>query len=306
MDGSKIRIAGEVSDALNERRALVALETAVLTHGLAHPQNREVVEQMVEVVRRAGAVPAVIGVVRGRVEVGLSGETLTELSEDRGAAKLSARDLPWAVACRQSGGTTVAATLAICRHVGIEVFATGGIGGVHRQWAMHRDISADLVELARTKCCVVSAGAKSVLDLPATLEALESHSVCVVGWQTDWFPQFHSRAEGDLPIPRRVDDMPTLAQLCHLRWRLFDQGGVLLANPIPRASSLSRETVEQAVATAVAKAEQGGIVGAALTPFLLAELERLTAGESVRANLALLRHNAEVAGQLAVALAEAR
>lgn len=300
-----LHIRPNIARALAAGGPIVALETAVLTHGLAHPTNLSVVREMMADVRETGAEPAVVGVVDGRIEVGLDGAKLEALSHNPETVKLSARDLPWALACRKSGGTTVAATLAVCQAVGLSVFATGGIGGVHRHWTVDRDISADLTELARSRCCVVSAGAKSVLDLPATLQALESHSVSVVGWQTDWFPQFHSRGEGDLAISRRVNDLDTLAKLCLIRWHGLKQGGVLLANPIPKHAALPQKNVDHAVAQAVAKADAEGIRGAAVTPFLLAELERLTDGQSVRANLALLRNNAVLAGQLAVALANA-
>lgn len=300
---SSIQVAPAVATALADGRPVVALETAVVTHGLARPQNLSVVLQMVTEVEAAGAVAAVIGVVAGRVVVGLAGAELEAFANNDAVQKLSARDLAWAVATGATGGTTVAGTLGICRKLGIRMFATGGIGGVHRQWSSHLDISADLVELARTPCCVVSAGAKSVLDLPATLEALESHSVSVVGWRTDWFPQFHSRGHAGLPVPRRVDDLETAARLCQTRWSTLEQGGVLLAQAIAPADALPQERVDRAVELAVSRAATRGIRGPAITPFLLAELETITQGASVQANLALLRANARLAGQLAVAYA---
>ncbi|MEZ4450262.1 MAG: pseudouridine-5'-phosphate glycosidase [Nannocystaceae bacterium] len=300
---SPLLLAPEVADALAAGAPVVALETAVLTHGLPAPHNLDAVRSMAAAVREAGATPAAIAAIAGQLRVGLDDDALAVLAADRGADKLAARDLAWALARGRSGGTTVSATLTAARLAGIRVFATGGIGGVHRGWQTHRDLSSDLDELARTRCCTVSAGAKSILDLPATLEALETLGVPVLGWQTGAFPQFYARGDERLAV-RRVDDLDEVAALCDLRWRALDQaGGVLLTQPIAREHALDQAEVDAAVATAVARADAGGIRGPALTPFLLAALEGLTAGRSLAANLALLVENARLAGALAVRLA---
>ncbi len=299
-----LTIAPDVQHALRERAPVVALESAVLTHGLPRPRNLEVVRAMADAVRQRGAVPAVVAVLRGVLHVGLSDAAIAELAASERAHKLSARDLAWAHATASDGGTTVAATLAACRLAGVRVFATGGIGGVHRGWSRHLDISADIEALATTRCCTVAAGGKSILDLPATLEALESRGVPVIGWRADNFPQFHSRGDSSVPAPRRLDSLDAVARLCHARWDGLGQpGGVLLANPIPEAHALPQDELDAAVDAAQREADARGVKGAALTPFLLAALERVTAGRSVTANLALLEHNAAVAGELARALA---
>ncbi|RMH04470.1 MAG: pseudouridine-5'-phosphate glycosidase [Planctomycetota bacterium] len=282
---------------------LVALETAVLTHGLPGAQALEAVRRMTAAVRAAEAVPAVVGCLRGRLVVGLEDDELAELAADPEREKVAARDLAPVLAAGRSGGTTVSATLAACRLAGIPVFATGGIGGVHRGWNEHRDVSSDLEELARTPCCVVSSGAKSVLDLPATLESLESLGIPVLGLGCSGFPRFHCGPDPALPI-RPVADVEEAARICRLRWRELGQsGGVLLANPVPAAAALPAETIEEAVDRAVAEAGRRGIAGPALTPFLLESLASATGGAALACNLALLENNAAAAGRLAVALA---
>ena len=303
-----LRIHPDLRAALDAHAPVVALETAVLTHGLPAPKNIEAIDRMAAAVRRAGALPAVVGVLDGELHVGMDDAAiarLTRLAADGHADKLAARDLALALALGRAGGTTVGATLVACRLAGVPVFATGGIGGVHRAWQLHLDISGDLAELARAPCCVVSAGAKSILDLPATLEALETHGVPVLGWRCDRFPCFYTHGGDDLPI-RRVDDLDRVAALCRIRWGALAQGGVLLANPIDDAHALDPALVEPQIAAAVDRAAERGIVGPALTPYLLGQLEAVTAGRSVAANLALLEGNAELAGHLALALARAR
>ncbi len=283
---------------------LVALETAVLTHGLPRPRNLEAVQTMAAAVRAAGATPLIVAVLHGRLVVGLKERELEELAVDEQARKVGARDLAAAIAEGASAGTTVSATLAACRLAGIQVFATGGIGGVHRGWSSHRDVSSDLEELARTSCCVVSSGAKTVLDLPATLESLESLGVPVLGHGCEDFPRFYSRGDGSLPIPRAAS-LDAVASICRTRWQLLDQpGGVLVANPVPEEAALDPGPLEEAVEQAVAAAEARGVRGAAVTPFLLSALAKATQGRSLAGNLALLEDNAAVAGRLAVALAD--
>lgn len=293
----------EIRAALDEGAPVVALESAVLTHGLPRPTNHAAVVDMAAAVREGGALPAVIAVIDGVLHVGLDDDALARLADDRGADKLAARDLAWALACGRSGGTTVSATLVGARLAAIRVFATGGIGGVHRGWQETRDISSDLEELARTPCCTVSAGAKSILDVPATLEALETLGVPVLGWQSAAFPEFYARGRPELVV-RRVDALAAAAALCRLRWGALGQGGgVLLTNPLPAELALDQGAVDRAIDAALGRAQAAGIRGQAVTPFLLDALGGLTAGATLRANLALLVANARLAAGLAVELA---
>ena len=281
----------------------MALETAFLTTGLPAPHHLEAMDSMTQAVRAQGAVPAAVGVVQGELVVGLALEELESLVADPPSGKASARDLPGLISRGGSAGTTVAATLTACRLSGIRVFATGGIGGVHRYGSEHFDVSADLFELARTRCCVVSSGAKSILDLPATLEWLETLSVPVLGYRTDHLPQFYCLGSEELPVPHRVDVVAEAARLCRTRWRQLEQdGGVLLANPVPADAALDRESVDAALGRALYAAREAQIRGAALTPFLLERMRAETEGRSLAANLALLESNADLAAQLAVAM----
>jgi len=295
----------EIEQAIRERRSVVALETAVLTHGLPWPINLQTVQRMESVVRKTGAIPATIGLIDGRVVVGLNEAQLHRLAESDDVHKAGARDIAVLSVHGASAGTTVGGTLAICRAVGIRVFATGGIGGVHRGWIHSGDISGDLHELAQTPCCVVSSGAKAILDLPATLEMLETLGIPVIGYQTDAFPQFYSCGSADdLPVPHRADDLKTVADLCRVHWDQLGQArGVLLANPIPVESSIPQDEVERAVKTALRDAEEHGIRGSEVTPYLLEAVSRLTGDRTRQANLALLESNAQVAAQLAVLMA---
>jgi pseudouridine-5'-phosphate glycosidase len=295
---SPLRLTPPVLAARDAGRAVVALESSVLAQGLPIPANREAAERMTRAVENAGAVPAISAVVRGVPTLGLLPDELERFLRREGVRKVSARDLPGAMVGGTDGATTVAATMCLAALGGIEVFATGGIGGVHREPAF--DESADLVELARTPVLVVCAGAKSILDLPATLERLETLGVPVVGFGTAELPGFFTTGTG-LPLPARVDDVAALAALWRAYRSLGRSGGMLVVLPPPAATALPRDLVERAVAEAVADARREGIRGAS-TPFLLAAVERATGGRSLGANLALLEHNASLAGRLAVAL----
>jgi pseudouridine-5'-phosphate glycosidase len=294
-----IHLSPPVSAALREGRPVVALESSVLAQGLPIPVNREAAERMTGAVRDAGAEPAVAAVVRGRPVLGLDDEALERFLSRDGVEKVSARDLAWAMARGADGATTVAATLALAAAAGIEVFATGGIGGVHREPAF--DESADLPELARSPVIVVCAGAKSILDLPATLERLETLGVPVLGYRCDEFPGFFSRETG-LPV-RRAESVAEIAEAwrCHLALRR--PGGMLVVQPPPAEAALEAGEVSRAVERALAHARASEVRGAAVTPYLLAAVERETGGRSLGANLALLERNAELAGRLAAALA---
>lgn len=302
-----IRTSPEVAAALAAGRPVVALETSVVAQGLPPPHNLEAARRCAAAVRSAGAVPAAVALLDGQVVVGASEAELARLGDPaRRPAKAGARDLAALLAARRDAGTTVSATAAVAARVGIRLFATGGIGGVHRVLpgdppAAAGDVSADLMELARSPVCVVSAGPKAILDLPATAEALETLGVPVVGFGTSLLPAFYA-AEGGVALAHRVEDAAGAAALLGLHWDgLGRREGVLLCVPPPQA--LPRAEVEAALAAALAEARRRGVGGQAATPFLLAAVAEATGGRALAANLALLERNALVAGQVAVALA---
>jgi pseudouridine-5'-phosphate glycosidase len=289
-----------VRAALASGRPVVALESSVLAQGLPIPANREAHRRMCGAVERAGAVPAVTAVVRGQPALGLEGADLERFLARDGVPKVSARDLGWAMAAGRDGATTVAATLALAAHAGVPVFATGGIGGVHREPAF--DESADLPELARAPLVVVCAGAKSILDLPATLERLETLGVPVVGYRTDELPGFFTTGTG-LRLSMRAESAAEIARAFVAQRRLGRPGALLVVQPPPVEAALERADVDAAVADALAAARREAVRGAAVTPFLLAAVERATGGRSLAANLALLERNAALAAEIAVAIA---
>jgi pseudouridine-5'-phosphate glycosidase len=287
-----------VDDEVAAARAVVALESTLVAHGLPWPDNLAVARELEATVRAGGAVPATIAVLDGRVRIGLPGDALERVARGgRALAKAGATDLAVHVARGGSAATTVSATAVLAARAGIRAFATGGIGGVHR--GDTGDVSHDLVALARTPIAVVSAGAKAILDLPRTLEALETLGVLVVGYRCGELPAFYARSAG-LALDHRSDDIVDLAAICRARWDDLGGGGVLVCNPIPAAAALA---LDQPIADAVADAARAGITGKQLTPYLLARLAEVTAGASIRANRALAVHDAEVAAALAVALA---
>jgi len=291
-----LHVHPEVASALASGRPVVALESTVITHGLPEPVNLELARRLEGEVRAAGAVPATVAVIDGRVCLGVTTDQLERLALSRKLMKVSRRDLGAAVAQHATGGTTVAATMIAAHAGGIRVFATGGIGGVHRGQA--GDVSADLPELARTPVIVVCAGAKAILDLPRTLEWLETAGVPVVGWGTDEFPAFFTRSSG-LRLSARVDNAVEAAELIRAQWTLGLRSGVLICVPCPEDVAVPAEAVEPVLRTALQQAEAQGVRGKDVTPFLLARLAELTGGETLRANLALLRNNARVAAELA-------
>jgi pseudouridine-5'-phosphate glycosidase len=290
-----VRIFADVQTALTHRRGVVAFESSVLAQGLPHPQNEESAWRCAAATRAKGAVGATIAVIRGEVHVGLSPENLQDLTEGQDLWKIASRDLPIAMAKKATGGTTVSATCEIAASAGIPVFATGGIGGVHRG---DLDVSADLVAISKHPVGVVCAGAKSVLDLPATLEALEALSVPVVGVGTNDFPGFYSRTTG-LQLEHRVENAEEAAAVLKAR-RLLGQGGVVFAVPPPQETSIPVDEVEKHLKDALAAAAQAGIHGKAVTPFLLKQMVERMPGRTLPANLALLENNARFAAELAV------
>jgi pseudouridine-5'-phosphate glycosidase len=279
----------------------VALESTIIAHGMPWPQNLETAREVEDVIRAEGAVPATIAVIGGRIRVGLTNDELQQLAQAPDAMKLSRRDLPFAIATGRLGATTVAATM-ICAHLaGIEVFVTGGIGGVHRGGAETFDISADLQELARTPVAVVCAGAKSILDLGLTLEYLETHGVPVLSIGQDNFAAFFTPDSG-LKADFRMDAAEEQARFIRAKWALGLSGGVVVSNPVPAAQAMPRAEIDAITAQALAEGEQQGIQGKAITPFLLARIKALTGGRSLATNIALVRNNAVAGARLARAL----
>ncbi len=296
-----IRLGLEVQQALAEGQPVVALESALITHGFAYPANLEITQRMAAVVRAEGAVPAVIGIWRGQPWVGLDEEQIEALAGDRMALKVSVRDLPLTALRALNGGTTVAATMVLAARAGLQVFATGGIGGVHR--GHPEDVSADLPALATTPLIVVCAGAKAILDLPRTLEFLETWGVPVLGWETDEFPAFYSRSSG-LRLDQRVQGPEEVAQVYRAQRALRLSTGLLVAAPVPAADEIPATEVLPLIEQAVAEAEAQGIRGKALTPFLLARLVTLSAERTRCANESLLLNNARIAAWIARACLE--
>jgi pseudouridylate synthase len=299
----KLAFGRGVKEAIDARRGVVALESTVIAHGLPRPRNLETARQVERDVRDAGAVPATICLADGVQVVGASDQLLARLANEDGVAKISTRDLaPFLarVPADQLGATTVAATAEIAARAGIEVFATGGIGGVHRGAERTMDVSADLLALAAHPVVVVCAGAKLVLDLAKTLEQLETLGVPVVGYQTDELPAFYVRSSG-LPVPHRVDDAQAAARIARLQ--LGRGAGMLVCVPIPEASALPRAELEREIDDALAAADKAGVRGSEVTPFLLAHLGDASSGRTLDANVALLRNNARVAAAIATALA---
>ena len=297
-----VEVSPFVSAAIKAHRPVVALETTLVTHGLPHPEGVEAAARLEAEVVAHGAVPATVGVLDGKVRVGLSRTELERLATASDTEKLNLSNLAAQVAAGRPGSTTVAATMAIAAWTGIRVFATGGIGGVHRGAEETGDVSADLHALARFPVAVVCAGAKAMLDLPRTVELLETLGVPVYGLGTDEFPAFYRRASG-LPLDRRFDDIEALAQAIETHHALGLATGVVVANPIPGEFEMPAELYERALAAALAEAAEKHVRGRAVTPFLLDRIRGLTEGRSVFSNLALLTHNARVAGTLAIALA---
>lgn len=296
-------LAPEVAKALDAGRAVVALESTIIAHGMPYPQNVETARTLQEIIRAEGAVPATIAVMGGKYKVGLNHEELHALATAESVRKLSRRDVPLALTSGEIGATTVASTMIIAAAAGIRLFATGGIGGVHRGAEYTFDVSADLTELRQTSVAVVSAGAKAILDLPKTLEMLETFGVPVLGVGTDEFPAFYSRTSG-LGVDARMDAPEEIAAFLKAKWSAGLEGGVLIANPVPESDALDAGVIESTIASAIAEAEGAGIGGKRLTPFLLRRITELTAGQSLVSNVALVKNNARLAARIAVALAE--
>ena len=296
MKNANLTLSPEIARALNFGTPVVALESTVITHGLPQPQNLELARDMEQQVRDNDATPATVALLDGEIRIGLSDEELVRLSESDSVLKVSHRDFATAIVKKKNGGTTVAGTMFAAQLAGIKVFATGGIGGVHKESAF--DISTDLRALAETPMIVVCAGAKAILDLPATLEYLETMGVPVVGYQTDEFPAFYSRESG-LGVSVRLDSPKEIADFAQAHWKLGMQSAVLVTNPVPETQAISKLEMEPMILKASAEAVEQGIHGQALTPFLLGRISELTEGKSLRTNLALLLNNARLAALIA-------
>ncbi|OOY16171.1 MULTISPECIES: pseudouridine-5'-phosphate glycosidase [unclassified Thioclava] len=300
-----LTFAAEVANAKAENRPIVALESTIITHGMPYPQNLETAQAVEAEIRKAGAVPATIAVMGGKIHIGLEPEELEALAQTKDAMKVSRADLAVCLAKGATGATTVAATMICANLAGIDVFATGGIGGVHRGAEDSFDISADLLELAQTPVSVVAAGAKAILDLPKTLEVLETHGVPVIAYGQDAFPAFWSRNSG-LPAPLRADSAAEIAKSQLARAALGLPGGQLIANPIPAEAEIAREEIVPVIEQALQEAEAQGIAAKAVTPFLLSRIFELTEGRSLEANIALVLNNARLAAAIAGEIITAR
>lgn len=297
-----VRIAKEVSEALDAGRPVIALESTIISHGFPYPANLECARTSERIAREEGVVPATVAIIGGEMAIGITEKEIERLALSRETPKASRRDIPLLLARGQDGATTVAGTMAVAAMAGISIFATGGIGGVHRGAERTFDVSADLEELARTSLAVVSAGAKAVLDLGLTLEYLETRGVPVLGYQTDRFPAFYTR-DSEFGVDARLETPDEVASVLHAKWETGFAGGVLIANPIAAEHALPSGDTERIIGEALAEAREQGIRGKAITPFLLARIHELTGGASEIANKELVWSNVRLASRIAVSLA---
>ena len=293
-------IKEEVKHALEQNFPVVALESTIISHGMPYPQNVEMAKKCEEIIRENGAVPATIAIINGRIKVGLTDEDLNLLATSKNVAKVSRRDLAKVISTKQIGATTVASTMICANMAGIKFFVTGGIGGVHRGYEETLDVSADLDELGRTNVNVICAGAKSILDLPRTLEYLETKGVPVVGYQTDYLPQFFTR-ESEYKLNLRLDTPVEIAEMIKTKDELELSGGVLITNPIPEEASMDKKYIDSLIDKAINEANEKHIIGKDVTPFLLAKIVEESGGKSLEANIALVYNNAKVGAQIAKA-----
>ncbi|RLQ94486.1 pseudouridine-5'-phosphate glycosidase [Falsibacillus albus] len=296
-----LEFSEEVLEAKRMGKAIVALESTIISHGMPYPQNVETAKEVEAIIREHGAVPATIAIIGGKIKIGLTDDEIEFLAKSDEIVKASRRDMPYLLATKKNGATTVAATMICANLAGIDVFVTGGIGGVHREAQETMDISADLQELANTNVAVVCAGAKSILDIGLTLEYLETFGVPVVGYETDVLPAFYTRSS-PYHVNFRIDTPEDAAALIAAKRDLKLNGGVVIANPIPTEAALEESFITEVIETALLEAKNQGISGKAVTPFLLSKVKELTEGKSLVANIALVKHNAEVGAQIAVSL----
>ena len=298
--GKWMDISEEIQDSIKEKGPVVALESTIISHGMPFPQNLETALEVESIIRKEGALPATIAVIEGRIKIGLSNLELEQFAQGTKTVKVSSRDLPLALLQKQDGGTTVAATMICARMAGISVFVTGGIGGVHRGSEKTMDISGDLMELARTNVAVVCAGIKSILDIPRTLEYLETQGVPVIGYRTDEFPAFYTTTSG-YSVQSRINTAEEIARCMKVKWELGLDGGLVIANPVLPEDAMDEVVIEEAIAKSLKEASEKGIDGKAVTPFLLERISQLTDGESLKTNIALVCNNALVGAKIASA-----
>ncbi|MDF2889913.1 MAG: psuG [Clostridia bacterium] len=294
-----IDISGEVLNALRSYDPIVALESTIISHGMPYPDNIATALELEQIIRDNGATPATIAIIDGRIKIGITSEELEILAQAKDVAKVSRRDIPSIIALGKSGATTVASTMIFAQLAGINIFATGGIGGVHRGAEVSFDISADLTELAQTNVAVVCAGVKSILDIGKTLEKLETLGVPVLGYLSEEFPSFYTRKSG-FHVDYRFNTPKECAMMLKTKWDLNLDGGVVVANPIPAEYEANEDIINNAINQALSEAEKLQIKGKEVTPFMLAKVKELTGGESLEANIALVRNNAALAAQIAV------
>lgn len=292
--------SAEVQEAMAQGKSVVALESTIISHGMPYPQNVKTAREVEQIIRDNGAVPATIAIIDGMIKIGLSDEELEMFGNSQGVAKVSRRDIGYLIATKQLGATTVAATMICAELAGIPIFVTGGIGGVHRGAETTMDISADLEELAQTDVAVICAGAKSILDIGLTLEYLETKGVPVVGYGTDVLPAFYTRTS-EFSLQIRADKPETVADMLRAKWDLGLKGGAVIANPIPEADAMEESFINGIIKTALDEANANGIAGKDVTPFMLGKVKELTDGKSLDANIALVKHNAVIGAQIAVA-----
>lgn len=293
-----LHFSDEVASALADNKPVVALESTIISHGMPYPDNRATTQEVEQIIRDAGAVPATIALYRGHIHIGIDESILTDLASSKDVTKASRRDMAFVLSQKGKAGTTVAATMFCANLAGIPLFVTGGIGGVHPQLSDHFDISADLIELATTPVTVVCSGAKSILDLPKTLEMLETHGVAVIGYGTDEFPAFYSHSSG-IALSHRMDSPDELANLMHYHHRLGMRNGLVVANPIPKHAEIPDSKIIPVIEQA--RREARHVRGKAITPFLLQRIAELTAGQSLAANMELIKNNAFLGAQIALA-----
>ena len=298
--GKWMDISEEIQDSIKEKGPVVALESTIISHGMPFPQNLETALEVESIIRKEGALPATIAVIEGRIKIGLSNLELEQFAQGTKTVKVSSRDLPLALSQKQDGGTTVAATMICSRMAGISVFVTGGIGGVHRGSEKTMDISGDLMELSRTNVAVVCAGIKSILDIPRTLEYLETQGVPVIGYRTDEFPAFYTTTSG-YSVQSRINTAEEIARCMKVKWELGLEGGMVIANPVLREDAMDEEVIEEAITKSLKEASEKGIDGKAVTPFLLERISQLTDGESLKTNIALVCNNALLGARIASA-----
>ena len=298
--GKWMDISEEIQNSIKGNGPVVALESTIISHGMPFPQNLETALEVERIIRKEGAIPATIAVVEGRIKIGLSNLELEHFAQGTKTVKVSSRDLPLAILQKQDGGTTVAATMICARMAGISIFVTGGIGGVHRGSEKTMDISGDLMELAHTNVVVVCAGIKSILDIPRTLEYLETQGVPVIGYRTDEFPAFYTTTSG-YSVQSRINTAEEIARCMKVKWELGLEGGMVIANPVLREDAMDEEVIEEAITKSLKEASEKGIDGKAVTPFLLERISQLTDRESLKTNIALVFNNALLGARIASA-----